>query len=181
MHSHCRQPRNCNSVSKLPINLYGNKQFQPISILNSLMAIFAFNISQINSQSTRPHIKVSMNGITNSWLYDTGAAISLIPLSEFRKIHPDLRPVRLRPQVNLTTASSSVMNVTGLYHLKLSINNRSIVHPVYVCENAAQSILGIDAIRKFGLVYSPSKHSFSFEQSASVSSLSSPPPPLSSV
>ena len=138
------------------------------------MAIFAFNISQINSQSTRPHIKVSMNGITNSWLYDTGAAISLIPLSEFRKIHPDLRPVRLRPQVNLTTASSSVMNVTGLYHLKLSINNRSIVHPVYVCENAAQSILGIDAIRKFGLVYSPSKHSFSFEQSASVSSLSSP-------
>ena len=141
------------------------------------MAIFAFNISQINSQSTRPHIKVSMNGITNSWLYDTGAAISLIPLSEFRKIHPDLRPVRLRPQVNLTTASSSVMNVTGLYHLKLSINNRSIVHPVYVCENAAQSILGIDAIRKFGLVYSPSKHSFSFEQSASVSSLSSPPLP----
>ncbi len=54
--------------------------------------------------------------------------------------------------------------------MKLTIGNRTIIHPVYVTENKTQAILGIDAIKAFGLNYSPSKHSFSFENSVSANS-----------
>jgi hypothetical protein len=71
--------------------------------------------------------------------------------------------------VNLTCASDQQLKTVGLYDMKLTIGNRTIIHPVYVTENKTQAILGIDAIKAFGLTYSPSKHSFSFENSVSAS------------
>jgi hypothetical protein len=72
--------------------------------------------------------------------------------------------------VNLTCASDQQLKTVGLYDMKLTVGNRTIIHPVYVTENKTQAILGIHAIKAFGLLYSPSKHSFSFENSVSVNS-----------
>ncbi len=94
-----------------------------------------------------------------------GAAITLISITEFRKILPENWPPKKPVMVNLTCASDQQLN-----GLKLTIGNKNIIHPVYVTENKTQAILGIDAIKAFGLLYSPPKNSFSFENSVSVTS-----------
>jgi hypothetical protein len=66
--------------------------------------------------------------------------------------------------VNLTSASDQQLKTVGLYHLKLTIGSQSILHPVYVTENKTPAILGIDAIKAFGLLYSPLKHCFTFKK-----------------
>ena len=129
------------------------------------MAICSISIASFQSEpnKNRPHVKVSLQNITDSWLYDTGAAATLIPLSLFRKVPPDLRPQKQPALVNLTTAGGKPLQTLGLYSFKLTIDNKTIIHPVYVCADATQSILGIDAIKAFGLRYSPTSHSFDFE------------------
>ncbi len=83
---------------------------------------------------------------------------------EFRKICPENRPPKNPVMVNLTLASNQQLKTVGLYNLKLVIGSRSIIHPVYVTENKTPTILGIDAIKAFGLLYSPSKHYFTFKK-----------------
>jgi hypothetical protein len=89
---------------------------------------------------------------------------------EFRKISPENRPPKEPVMVNLTSASDQQLKTVGLYNLKLTIGSRSIIHPVYVTENKTLAILGIDAIKAFGLLYSPLKYCFTFEKNV----LSSP-------
>jgi hypothetical protein len=136
------------------------------------LAICSLTISQVHSafKSDRPFVTVKAQGVTSSWLYDTGAAITLISISEFRKILPENRPPKKPVMVNLTCASDQQLKTVGLYDMKLTVGNKTIIHPVYVTENKTQAILGIHAIKAFGLLYSPSKHSFSFENSVSVNS-----------
>ncbi len=66
--------------------------------------------------------------------------------------------------VNLTLASNQQLKTVGLYNLKLTIGSRSIIHSVYVTENKTPTILEIDAIKAFGLLYSPSKHYFTLKK-----------------
>ncbi len=94
----------------------------------------------------------------------------LISLAEFRKISPENRPPKKTVMVNLTCASDQQLKTVGLYDMKLTIGHRSIIHPVFVTENKTQAILGINAIKAFGLLYSPSKNSFSFQNSVSLDS-----------
>ncbi len=70
--------------------------------------------------------------------------------------------------VNLTCASDHQLKTVGLYDMKLTKGNRSIIQPVFITESKTQAILGINAIKAFGLLYSPSKNSFSFENSVSL-------------
>ncbi len=77
---------------------------------------------------------------------------------EFRKISPENRPLKKPVMVNLTSASDQQLKTVGLYNIKLTIGSRSNIHPFYVTENKTPAILGIDAIKAFGLLYSPSKH-----------------------
>ena len=169
------------------MNLYANKNFQPISFFQSLLTLCAINIASVKDDSTgRPFISVNMHGVSGSWLFDTGASVTLISLKEFRKISPDNRPPRMSPITNLSGAGGESLNTHGIYNLKLTINGRTLVHPVYVASNlSSPAILGIDAIKAFGLLYSPFKHSFSFEsQSKSVHTVQgvapSPSPDLDS-
>ncbi len=71
---------------------------------------------------------------------------------------------------NLTSASDQQLKTVGLYDLKLTIGSKSIIHPVYVTKNKTPAILGIDAIKAFGLLYSPLKHCFTFEKQNILSS-----------
>ena len=158
-----QKPRNT-----LHLDFYNKKTdklFQQITFFNTLLAICSLSVSLVRSvfTSNRPFVTITAQGVTGPWLYDTGAAITLISLTEFRKILPQNRPPKKPVMVNLTCASDQQLKTVGLYDMKLTIGNRTIVHPVYVTENKTQAILGIDAIKAFGLLYSPSKNSFSFE------------------
>ncbi len=84
--------------------------------------------------------------MSSSWLYDSGASITLISIAEFRKICPENRPPKKPVMVNLTSASDQQLKTVGLYNLELTIGSRSIIHPVYITKNKTPAILGTDAI-----------------------------------
>ena len=70
----------------------------------------AFNVSS----AKQPFITMQVQGVTSSWLFDTGAAASVMALSEFRKISPDNRPEKLPAMLNLSTALADSLNVVGV-------------------------------------------------------------------
>ncbi len=57
----------------------------------------AFNVSL----AKRPFITMQVQGVTSSWLFDTGTAASVMALSEFQKISPDNRPEKLPAMLNV--------------------------------------------------------------------------------
>ena len=167
----------CKTKNPLHVNLYdkrSNKFFQP-SFFNTLVSLCSISIAAAVAvfKEQRPHIIINMQSILSSWLYDTGACITVMPLSLFRKIPVDQRPIKYPPLHELCTASGSPLRTIGVYYLKLTFQQRSIITPVAVCENVSQPILGIDAIKKFGLIFSPNSNSFSFEN-ASIASVQPP-------
>jgi len=166
VHSHCKKPKTNNTLHIDLYNKRSNKFFNQLPLFQTLFALCSLSISQVSSvfSSKRPFIQVNAQGVSGSWLFDTGAAISLISVQEFRKILPQNRPPKKPILVNLTCASDQQLKTVGLYDLKLTIGSRSLVLPVYVTENKNAAILGIDAIKAFGLLYSPTKNSFSFEK-----------------
>ncbi len=62
------------------------------NVFSFLNICSAFNVNS----AQRPFITMQVQGVTRSWLFDTGAAASVMSLSEFRKISPDNRPVNYR-------------------------------------------------------------------------------------
>ncbi len=129
--------------------------------------VFSFSniCSTLNINSAkRPFISLQVQGVTSSWLFDTGAAATVMALSEFCKISPDNRPKKLPAMLNLSTASADSLNIVGVYNLSFLIKGKTIQNPVYVFTNLNQkAIIGMDVIKKFGLVYSPLKETFHFE------------------
>jgi hypothetical protein len=66
--------------------------------------------------------------------------------------------------LNLSTALADSLNIVGGYNLSLSIKGKTIQNPVYVCSNVNhKAIIGNDVIKNFGLIYSPLKETFHFE------------------
>jgi len=171
-------------------NLYtshhlNDKRFIPTFLSVCSLIISAFSLTNICStfsdKVARPFITLKVQGETSTWLFDTGAAVNCISLAEFRKIPPDRRPPKLPPMFNLSTASADSLKIVGVYNLTFSLQNRSITSPVFVCSNLNQNaILGMDAIKKLGLIYSPIKEQFSFE-TPSVNSLDNTPAHLASL
>jgi hypothetical protein len=166
VHSHCNKPKALNTLYIVLYNKRSNKFFNQVPLFQTLFAICSLTFAQVRSvfKSDRPFVTINAQGISSSWLYDTGASITLMSIVEFRKICPENRPPKNPVMVNLTLASNQQLKTVGLYNLKLVIGSRSIIHPVYVTENKTPTILGIDAIKAFGLLYSPSKHYFTFKK-----------------
>ncbi len=130
------------------------------NVFSFLNICSAFNINS----AKRPFITMQVQGVTSSWLFDTGPAASVMALSEFRKISPDNWPEKLPAMLNLSTASADSLNIVGVYNLSFSMKGKTIQNPVYVCSNINQkAIIGMDVIKKFGLIYSLLKETFHFE------------------
>ena len=116
-----------------------------------------------NKNVKRPFITLNANGISNAWLFDTGAAVTCMSTKEFRKIAHTSRPTKLPPMTKLISASNTPLKVRGVYNLTLTIKNHAITHPVYVCDNLHQdAILGIDAIKQLGIIFDPTNDKFAF-------------------
>ena len=128
------------------------------------MTIVTLGMIDFNSASKRPFINVAANGSCSPWLFDTGAEVCCMNISEFRKIDVNKRPIKINTQKELRCASSKRLTVKGTYLMNITILGREIQQIVYVCENLGQpAILGIDAIEKLGLIYSAKQKRFYFE------------------
>ena len=171
-------------------HLYQSKHLANIQLIPTILSICSLAISTFSRSNicaafdskaaNRPFITMKVQGVTGSWLYDTGAAANCMSVAEFRKIPIEMRPPKLPNIFNLSTASADALKILGVYNLDFSVNGRTVKSPVFVCSNLNQkAILGMDAIKKFGLIFSPIKNVFSFEAST-VAETSFSPLPLTS-
>ena len=103
----------------------------------------------------RPYVSALLEGQPTQFLYDSGAEVTVISENEFRKIPVARRPRKIYRAVQLSgVARNKPLEVRGVYEMKIRIKDRERIVPVFVVKNLTQaSILGIDAIRNFGLNY----------------------------
>ena len=91
-------------------------------------------------------------------LYDSGADISCMSETEFRRIPVDHRPKKLAtPDKNpCFSAGGTPLTVTGIYNISVSVLGRKTEHPFRVIKGLNESvILGADFINKHLLMYDP--------------------------
>lgn len=103
----------------------------------------------------RPYCKINVEGSNCTFLFDSGAQVTLMSEREFRKIPVHKRPQQLKTAMRISgVTSDSKVQIKGLYPIRLSVNGRSATVPVFVAKNMTQkNILGIDAIKTLGLGY----------------------------
>jgi transposase InsO family protein len=158
---HC-SPANDAHASECNFNSANKKFVQNVLTICSLFIATTSMVNELDTQ--RPYVKITTQGVPISWLYDTGAQLTVISLTAFRKIPVENRPQKLPVLRQLTSASSDNLKVLGVYNLSLNVFGKIIQHPVYVCDNLSQpAILGVDAIHRLGLIYSVTKKNFFFE------------------
>ncbi len=131
---------------------------------NVLAIITACCTAVWQTAHTRPFIKVSTKGGTSEWLFDSGASVTCMSLKQFRQIPPEFRGEKLPNQTQLITADGNNLDVLGVYNVHITVSNRSIWTPIFVCRKLhSTAILGIDCISKLGIAYSGRLNSFFFD------------------
>jgi len=117
-----------------------------------------------NKNENRPYISVNVHGVKMPFLYDSGAQITVISEKEFRKISLEKRPSKIAKGQTIQGVSGNMQESNGIYAMRLNINGRSLIHPVQVIPTKQfDCILGVDAIRRFGINYIAKTNSFSFD------------------
>ena len=122
--------------------------------------------NRLNKRVNRPHITVkTIQGPTSTWLFDTGADVTVMAMREFRKIPIEKRPIKKPPTMKISSASSDSLKIVGVYELPITVMNKTVNHNVIVVNNLnSNAIMGIDLIEKLGLVYKARKKTFVFEE-----------------
>jgi len=127
-----------------------------------MCSVFAFSQpakEEVSVLDKRPHLKCDLEGIEINCLVDTGASVSVISSSVFRRLpnHWTLQKLPIPPGFRLSGASGSVLQLVGCYQLRMRVLGREIERPFYVISglSKAQAILGIDFIKEQQMVISP--------------------------
>jgi len=103
--------------------------------------------------SNRPFIEINVNGQNSTFLFDSGAETSLMSTKNFRKISLNNRPKKVDDEyVSFSAANGKPLKINGTYLVDMKINNHLIKQKIRVCDDLKDiNILGIDAIKTFGL------------------------------
>ena len=108
-----------------------------------------------NDAIDRPMVELKIRGSnsTDSFLYDSGAQVSLISKKCFRKISVHKRPKKINFDLTCSGVSGSQLNVLGCYMLNFKLLGKEIKHPLFVVDSipGQAGVIGIDVIKKFGL------------------------------
>jgi hypothetical protein len=74
--------------------------------------------NRLNKHVNRPHITVkTIQGPTSTWLFDTGADVTVMAMREFRKIPIEKRPITKPPTMKTSSASSDSLKIVGVYKM----------------------------------------------------------------
>ena len=128
-------------------------------------------MKQINDVQTkanpRPIIKLkSIKGLTENWLFDTGAGLTCISLKAFRQICQESRPMKIHGVgKNANGADGGKLFPQGTYVIPLEFEGSKILQQVQVYANLhTDAILGIDAIDNLGITYLSRTKEFVFQE-----------------
>ena len=119
--------------------------------------------------SPRPFCPISsLEGLPKQWLFDTGASITCLSSSAFRKIPKELRPIKLKQGKTANGATGSTLRPDGCYLLPIEFRGKKILQEVQVFENLDQdAILGINAIDSLSITYLSNTKSFVWQSEMS--------------
>lgn len=92
---------------------------------NKLLPTISINVMGNPKTEYRPFIDVTTQGITGTWLYDTGASVSCMSVEQFRHIAIPKRPAKHKPLIRLLSAAKTEINVMGLFYLKIKIPGKT--------------------------------------------------------
>ncbi|MGI9161329.1 MAG: reverse transcriptase domain-containing protein, partial [Mycobacterium sp.] len=102
----------------------------------------------------KPTIQVTVNDVTCAWLFDTGAAVSVISTSLYNDLKPP-PPLHASPFA-VTGANKKPLKILGQVHIHVSAMDFKGRISALVCSELSQpAILGMDAIRKMKLALNP--------------------------
>jgi hypothetical protein len=102
-------------------------------------------------------------------LYDTGADVTCIEETVFRRIPVDKRPEKLflDPKLRFKSAGSDCLDVKGFYRLSVRIGKKTVTHNFYVIRRLSEEvILGFDFIQAHHLNYCTMTKNFSWRSEA---------------
>jgi predicted aspartyl protease len=123
-------------------------------------------INDVTTKTPRPFIKIeTIKGIKQDWLFDTGACLTCMSSSVFRKINIECRPQKIDAIGSKAQgASGGALLPQGVYIIPMEWNGKKIMQKVQIYQNLAQpTILGIDAIHNLGITYLTETQEFMFQ------------------
>ena len=98
-------------------------------------------------------------------LLDTGASKSLIREDIFKRFLPSVKNRVSRCQNTLTSVTGHKLTILGECPLKFSAGDKEITVTVIICKQLPfPCILGVDAIRKYGIVWEPISNTITINQ-----------------
>ncbi|MBM3429104.1 MAG: hypothetical protein FJX95_10020, partial [Bacteroidetes bacterium] len=145
------------------------KGIQNASWINTFFNVWAVMVHAITAKnSNRPFIKIKINGSESNFLFDSGAETSLMSTQNFRKIPISKRPAKVNEEyAHFSAANGKPLKVVGTYMVDMVIGQHKIQQKIRVCDDLREvNILGVDAIRKFGLNYHAKSNRLYFDEPA---------------
>ena len=135
-------------------------------LISTILSLCAVSIATIKNVPTlmanyygdniRPRVDVKLNNVTQSWLYNTGAARSCMNTQTFCKLFPN-KTLNTRSRnsnsANLREAGGNSLGLYGIFTLPLTILGRTFKHKIWACDKITDSIIGADIINKYHLSY----------------------------
>jgi len=114
--------------------------------------------AQINA--IRPYVKLSIGGVSDNWLYDTGAAVSVISYSFWKNLKGH-QGIKAKNIGSLSSANSSSIEVLDRRLLEITYKNTTKTISVYIARQLNErAIAGMDLINALGICYDPRSSSF---------------------
>jgi hypothetical protein len=106
---------------------------------------------------TRPRFELLVNGRVVDFLYDTGAITTCISKEEYqRQFHGQMIQPR---EGSLSGASDVDLRLQGFFPAHIQYQGQDFIHPINVCGQVGDNLMGIDLINKLGLLYRASTNS----------------------
>ena len=145
-----------------------------INMINALCAKKLIEVEKINDieyAKTRPLIQLrAIKGKENiPWLFDTGAQATCLSEKLFRKIHIEHRPKKIITNRRLVGAGGQALEPVGIFILPFTWTDSewrsmTVQNEVIVMKTLnSGAIIGLDLIRKLGLIYMSRSNKFEFE------------------
>ena len=116
-----------------------------------------------NGDSERPRINVHINNKPVSFLFDTGAAITCIPLNTYTAIFGQQPPSNKLSKTSYRAANGGQMDNLGIHDMKFTIRGRDYEHPVQILDGLTDCIIGIDFMHRFNVSYNTKTRNIVFD------------------
>ena len=89
------------------------------------------------------------------FLVDTGAQITMMPLSWYNRIAPENRPKLQPARVRVMAANQTDFRISGVAEFKLKIKNKKYACNIYISPDEEAGILGMDFMHHYKVILNP--------------------------